>query len=183
MSREPFKDARRAWGAIRGGLDGWLHGGGSGSNPERSTDRRFEPPQESPLITIREVMTPDPISIALDAPLHAALELLMHKDLSALPVLDADALIVGLLNERHLLNALGDPAATSVSDAMDTEWVMLDVDEPIVEVVDRLMTVNVRQVLVLENGKLVGVVTRADLMPAIHEVFRERAKRVSLVRH
>lgn len=181
--RDPFKDAMKAWEAMRTEMDGWLRTGETDGKRGRTRSRPAQASHDNPQITIRQVMTPDPISITPESPLHRALELLMHKDLSALPVLDERDGIVGLVNERHLLNALGDPAATIVSAVMDAEPVTVGADEAIVEVVDRLMTINVRQVLVLDGAQLVGVVTRADLMPAILEVFRERAKRISLVRH
>jgi CBS domain-containing protein len=123
---------------------------------------------------IRDFMTPDPVTIGVNAPLQQALELLIEKDLSALPVIGENDSIAGLLNERHVLKALGDLQAKTVSALMDIKPVTVGVDEEIVEVVDRLMEINVRQVLVLGGSSLVGVVTRADLMPAILEVLRKR---------
>jgi len=183
MPHESFKDARRTWENIRLEVSGWLHGHGSESKAETALARGAQSMEGGPKMSIRQVMTLDPVSITADEPLYRALERLLQTNLSAVPVVDANDRVVGLLNERHLLTALGSPEATLVSSVMDRDPVTVEVDEPIVEVVDRLMAINVRQVLVLEDMKVVGVVTRADLMPAILEVFTERAKRVAMVRH
>ena len=178
MRGEPFKEAWKTWEAIRCEMDGLFRGGAQGESKPRGGEAAVpeQAPRSGPQVTIRQLMTVDPIRIRSDTPLDRALDLLIQKDLSALPVLNENDVIVGLLNERHLLMALGDPEATTVSGVMDTQPVTVGVDEPIVEVIDRLMSINVRQVLVLEAAKLVGVVTRADLMPAIIEVFRARAR-------
>jgi len=183
MPAESFKDARRAWENIRLEINGWLHGSRDDSKSTNAPPRPAPGASGGAQMSIRQVMTPDPVSIGPDAPLHSALELLLKENLSAVPVVNAQGVVVGLLNERHLLTALGNPDATLVSAVMDPEPVIVGADEPIVEVVDRLMSINVRQVLVLEGTQVVGVITRADLMPAILEVFRERAKRISMVRH
>jgi CBS-domain-containing membrane protein len=181
MRRDPFKKIWETGGAILSGMDGMLHGVDCDSEP-----RNAQSSDAVPQMTIREFMTPQPVSCRLETPLYQTLELLISEDLSALPVVDESGVVVGLLNERHLLKALGDLDAASTEAIMDAEPVTVGVDEPIVEVVDQLMAINVRQVLVLENSKLVGVVTRADLMPAILRVLRKRtlrAHRVSLVSH
>lgn len=170
MRRQPFDKIWKKGEAIVSGFNGWIHGNDRESNP----GTRSSSPGSIPQITIRELMSPDPVTTRLEAPLHQALGLLLRKNLSAVPVLDEKGVIVGLLNERHLLQALGDPDATTVSAIMDRDPVTIAVDAPVIEVVDRLMLINVRQVFVLEESTLVGIVTRADLMPAILDILRQR---------
>ena len=43
----------------------------------------------------------------------------------------------------------------------------VDIEAPLVDVVDCLMTHDFRRVLIHEKGKLVGLISRADIMPAI----------------
>lgn len=182
MSGESPEEVRRTWKNMRSGIGGWLRRTRSAKHPLDPNPGRAQIPDSSPEMTIRQVMTGNLITIEHEAPLHRALELLLQENLSAVPVVDEKGRVVGLLNERHLLTALGNPEATHVFAVMDTEPVVVGADEQIVEVVDRLMSINVRQVLVVEEVTAVGIVTRADLMPAVLEVFRERARRVSMVR-
>ena len=186
MNEQPFKKIWKKGEAILSGIDGLLHGVEGASKPEMRSFERPQNPDLGPHVTIREFMTHDPVSIRIHTPLHEALGVMLERDLSALPVIDENDSIVGLLNERHLLESFGDVEATSVSVVMDSEPVTVGVEEEIVEVVDRLMVINVRQVLVIEGARLVGVVTRADLMPVILEVLQKRARqahRLSLSIH
>ena len=187
MRGEPFKEAWKTWEAICCEVDGLLHGHRHDSEPRPGGFALLEQSSRSAApVTIRQLMTVDPITVHPEMPLHRALALLVREDLSAAPVVDEEGAIVGLLNERHLLAALGDPEAMTVCAVMDPEPMIVAADDPVVEVVDRLMSINVRQVLVFDEGALVGVVTRADLMPAVLEEFRERARRAptfSLVSH
>ncbi len=174
MIDSPIGKIQKARAAIRNGIDGWFQvGDGQGDTRTTSHDA---PRGEAHLhMTIRKFMTPDPATIRIRDPLHRAIGVMIEKDFSALPVIDDDDSVVGLLNERHLLKALGDHAATTVAAVMDRDVVTVGVDESIVEAVDRLMVINVRQVIVLEGSKLVGVITRADLMPGIREILQTRA--------
>ncbi len=68
-----------------------------------------------------------------------------------------------------------EPESRSVGSIMTREPVTIAVDAPLVEVFDCLMEHDFRRVLIHQEGKLVGLVSRADLMPAILEALVERA--------
>jgi CBS domain-containing protein len=106
-----------------------------------------------------------------------AIELLIEHHISGLPVVDADRRIVGVLTEKDLLKVLFEPPekTRSVGDLMTRNPTSISVDAPLVEVFDCLMANAFRRVLVHEQGRLVGLVSRADLMPTLLEAIRERA--------
>ena len=186
MTEQPLKKVWKKGGSILAGIDGFLHGTGPTAAPVASTAASLRGIEDEPQLSIREFMTPFPVTTRIDQPLHRALEVLIERNLSALPVLDENGAVVGLLNERHVLLAVGDPDGATITGVMDHEPHIVDADDPIVEVVDRLMAINVRQVIVLEASTLVGVVTRADLMPAVQKMLRKRtrrAHRISTVMH
>ncbi len=106
--------------------------------------------------------------------MREALELLIEHEISGLPVVDPDGRIVGVLTEKDLLKLFSEPRARTVGSVMTRIPMTIDVDEPLVEVLDCLMTYDFRRVLIQEQGKLVGVVSRADLMPAILSMLVER---------
>ncbi len=125
--------------------------------------------------TIREVMEPHPITVKPESPIKEALEILIEKEISGLPVVDENDEIVGILSEKDLLKVFYEPEDRTVGSIMTREPVTIAVDAPLVEVVDCLMAYDFRRVLIHEEGKLVGLVSRADLMPAILEALVERA--------
>lgn len=123
------------------------------------------------MATIREVMTPQPIAVQPHTRVGEALELLIEHGISGLPVVDANGRIVGVLSEKDLLKLFSEPECRTVGSVMTRTAMTIDVDAPIVEVFDCLMAYDFRRVLIEEQGKLVGVVSRADLMPTILTVL------------
>lgn len=55
--------------------------------------------------TVQDVMTPDPITIQVDAPVEDAATLLVERDVSRLPVLDGDRL-VGIVSKFDVVRSL-----------------------------------------------------------------------------
>jgi CBS domain-containing protein len=124
--------------------------------------------------TIREVMQSDTIVVRPEDSVRRALELLIENHISGLPVTDADNRIVGVVSERDVLKLFYEPEAHTVSAVMTTDPVTIGVDAPLVEVFDCLMANDFRRVLIHDENKLVGLVSRADLMPTILEALIER---------
>lgn len=125
------------------------------------------------MATIREIMTPEPHTVRPGSSVKQALELLIEHDISGLPVVDADNKIVGVLSEKDLLKLFSEPRVRTVGSIMTRVPITIDVDAPLVEVVDCLMAYGFRRVLIHEQGKLVGVISRSDLMPSILSLLVE----------
>ncbi len=126
--------------------------------------------------TIRDVMQKEPIAVQPDTPLHEAVELLIKRKISGLPVVTEDNTIVGVLGDWDLLKAFYEPGAKTVSAVMTHDPDVIAVDAPLVEVFDYLMANRYRRVLIHENGKLVGLVSRTDLMPPLLDALLERTR-------
>ena len=127
------------------------------------------------MTTIREVMTSEPITVRPDHSVRGALELLIEHGISGLPVVDGDGVAVGIVSEKDLLKLFSDPKARSVEAIMTRTPIAIDVDGSLVELFDCLMAHDFRRVLIEERGRLVGLVSRSDLMPAILSVLQERS--------
>jgi CBS domain-containing protein len=109
-----------------------------------------------------------PIAVRPETPLKKALELLIENNISGLPVVNADGRIEGVLSEKDLLKLFYEPQARTVDAVMTRDPVTIDVDAPLVEVFDCLMAYDFRRVLIHDDAKkLIGLVSRADLMPTI----------------
>jgi CBS domain-containing protein len=129
---------------------------------------------EDAMKTIRDVMTERPITVGPETPLHEAIELLIEHNISGLPVVDADGTITGVFGDRDLLKVFYEPEAHTVRSVMTTDPETISVDAPLVEVFDYLMSSDFRRVLIHDNHKLVGLVSRADLMPPILDVLLDK---------
>jgi len=86
---------------------------------------------------------------------------------SGMPITERDGSIVGLVTEFDVIRAIqgGLQASTTVAEAVMTRDVIsVDVDTPIEEVVEILEREKFIRVPVTERGKLVGVVSRPDVL-------------------
>jgi CBS domain-containing protein len=127
-----------------------------------------------PRLEICDTMQKGPIAIRPESPLNRAVALMIEHGISGLPVVDAEGRIVGALNESDLLKILYEPHATNVASVMTRDPAVVSVRAPLVDLVDQLMASDFRRVLVQEDGKLVGIVTRSQLLPAILERLEEK---------
>lgn len=125
--------------------------------------------------TIRDVMHADPIRVRRGEHLRRVLELLIEHQISGVPVVDESDRLVGVLSEKDLLKIFYEPDSETVESLMSPDPVAVPVDGELVEVVDQLMANDFRRVFVHEDGKLVGLISRADLMPGILQALLERA--------
>jgi len=124
--------------------------------------------------TIRGVMRSNPIVVGPGESVRHALELLIENEISGLPVVDAEHRLVGALSEKDLLKVFYEPQALSVEAVMTKDPVSVSIDAELVDVVDALMTSDFRRIFIVEDGKLVGLISRADLMPAVLDALLDR---------
>ncbi len=125
------------------------------------------------MATIRSIMTRDPVTVRAETPLREAVELLIKHGITGLPVVDDQQRIVGVLSEKDLLKAFHEDARR-VDALMTRDPASISVDAELVDVFDILMAHNFRRILVHDDGKLVGLISRADLMPVVLESLLDR---------
>ncbi len=118
----------------------------------------------------RELVTASPEMEAYEAIL-----LLLKHQISGMPVVDADGKLAGILSERDCLKTLVNaqyyelPTAL-VKDLMSTEPVTVDASTSILEVADLFLNNKFRRLPVIEDGQLVGQISRRDVLRAIREM-------------
>ena len=146
-------------------------------------------------LTARDVMTTDPVTVAPDMSVKEAARLMSEKHLGALPVVADDAL-VGIVTEGdlimqdvkvrfpttiHLLDAfifyppsqgrleteLKKAVAATVGEVMSREPVTVKATASIEDVATAMVERDVSRVPVLDAGRLVGIVTKSDLVRTI----------------
>ena len=114
------------------------------------------------IIAARETVSTTPSATILEAAGTMA-----RNRIGALPVVDGDRL-AGIFTERDLVTrvvAAGlDPAATSVAGVMSTELVAAEIAETYDVCLKRMQQAHVRHLIVLDHGRLAGIVSLRDLM-------------------
>ncbi len=126
---------------------------------------------------VRTIMTRDPITVAADDSLDAAMEVMDEKNIRHVPVVDGDEL-VGVLSDRDLLSATGwlpeskrsEGGARQVSELLGRKPVVTSPDDSVVMAAVDLTSREIGSLPVVEDGALVGILTELDLLRVYHEM-------------
>jgi CBS domain-containing protein len=139
---------------------------------------------------VREAMTTEVVTVRPDATLHEAARLLSQHGISSMPVVDEAGQLVGVLSEAdvvreslvpdqraHLLlvPVREGPAATYVADVMTSLPLVVRPSDDLAEAVQLMTDAVVKCLPVVQERRVVGVVSRAD-------VVRQLARRDERVR-
>lgn len=121
--------------------------------------------------TIDRYMTRDLITLSPGMEITRAVATLIEHDISAAPVVDELGRLVGILTAKDCFRAvlhahyhqdLGDTVAGYMTADVDT----LTTGMGVVTAAQRFMDSNHRRYPVLQDGRLVGIITRMDLLRA-----------------
>jgi CBS domain-containing protein len=141
---------------------------------------------------VADVMTRNCITIAPDATVEEAVNLMLNRHISGLFVVDKAGELAGVITEGDLLRRdelgtqrnrpwwlrlLASPARQAadftqangrhVRDVMTEDVLSIAQDAPLEDVVEAMETNRIKRLPVTANGKVVGVVSRADLLRAL----------------
>jgi CBS domain-containing protein len=113
----------------------------------------------------REVWTIGP-----DDTVYDAVKTMADKNIGALVVIDEER-VVGIITERHyarnvILRGRSSPA-TPVSDVMETRVVYVRPDRTVEECMAVMTEARIRHLLVMDDGKLEGIISIGDLVKSI----------------
>ena len=131
-------------------------------------------------LAVRDVMSDQPLTVAADAPLKEVARTLVRTGLGALPVVDEDGRVVGMVSEREVIRYLLHvqaftgpdarvasplaPGARTVRDVMTRQVLCVAPEQPIAEVASLMSNKDVDRVPVVREGRLVGFLTRGDIV-------------------
>jgi CBS domain-containing protein len=115
---------------------------------------------------IGDVMTTPAAAIRGEATLAEAVEFLTDHHIGGAPVVNGDNSIVGIISELALIDVVFDAAtrSASVADYMTKDVHVAHPDEPLSKAAKLFALYSFRRLPVVEDGKLVGVISRRDLM-------------------
>jgi len=121
----------------------------------------------------KDIMTRNVITVTKDTPIIQAIELIANNDITGIPVVDDDMSLVGILSEKDVLSLFYTPDDESkmVNDFMTQPPIFFDEDESLLDVCDCLINHSFRRIPVTSRGKLVGIITRSDI---VREYLRQR---------
>jgi len=106
--------------------------------------------------------------------LYAAMTQVVTKHITGLPVVNSDMNLLGIITEKDFLHVISAPhrPETVVADAMTCDVTTLDHRANIKEICQCLIDTELHTIPILENDRLVGVISRADVLKSRLSVFQ-----------
>ncbi len=123
----------------------------------------------------RDIMTRTVATIHPEASAQEAAQLLYQKRISGAPVVDADDKIIGIITEADIISKVN-REGLGVADIMSHEIIAVGEETPVNEIAALLTERKIKRVPVVCDGKLVGIVSRADIVHAVaqgHLIIRQ----------
>lgn len=134
-----------------------------------------------PRLAVRDIMIHQEHSVAPDAELGTAVDLMVRRGIRAVPVVGAKGDVLGMITDRDVMRALlpavpragGDeegredqpaPRARKVRDVMSRSVLCISEDMGVSEVASMMVNKDVEQLPVVSEGKLTGMLTRSEII-------------------
>lgn len=142
-------------------------------------------------VRVKDVMSKEVKSLPLEMNAKDALKTLIEMDMSGLPVIDSEGILMGVFTEREILKAivpvyvrqvgafvygedskgeikkLAQLEKFSVKDLMRKEVPTINEDTSLTEASKIMLTKSERRIIVMKDKKPVGVITRCDVVRAL----------------
>ncbi|MBI4401688.1 MAG: CBS domain-containing protein [Nitrospirae bacterium] len=123
-----------------------------------------------PTLLARDVMTKPVIVIGEDATVADAEGRMTKYGINVLPVLDSKGRYWGLITREIVQKALFHGfAATAVQNFVQTDQYTATPETPFLEIEGRMIELNQRFVPILVDARVIGVITRTDLLRTLHD--------------
>lgn len=126
-------------------------------------------------ITVSDYMIKRVITLKPEMDISEAIELFIKSKISGAPVVNGNGELVGLFSEADCINSYlscaynEDAGCGSVGDSMTTELTTIDANDDIIHAARIFNEFHRRRIPVVSEGKLVGQISRHDLLKAIHD--------------
>lgn len=122
------------------------------------------------MIPIKSIMTTNVITVKPETPIIEAIRLLTEHKISGMPVVDDEMHVKGILSEKDVLEILirrDVQFQETVGDYMTRKVISYSEDESAIAVCKFFLKSHFRRVPIVKDGKLIGIVSRRDLIALI----------------
>ena len=128
--------------------------------------------------SIKEFMAKQLITFQSDTPIETAMESFLENKISGAPVLDGQGKLVGVLSEKDCMRTLFESSYYNnlggfVKEYMSTDLKTINIHDTLSNVADEFIKSRFRRFPVMEGDKLVGQISRRDILRAIVKLSNE----------
>ena len=128
--------------------------------------------------SIKEFMAENLIKFSPNTPIELAMESFLDNKISGAPITNEEGQLVGVLSEKDCMKTLFESSYYNnlggyVKEYMSTNITTVNVHQTLSNVVDQFMKSRYRRFPVMEGTKLVGQISRRDVIRAIMKLSKE----------
>lgn len=126
------------------------------------------------VVTVRDVMTKDIIAVEKNDPVIKAIDLMVKNEIGSV-VVNENGKPVGILTERDIMKRVCPQELCSrrvtVGEVMSHPLVTIEADARLGEAALLMLEKNIRRLLVVDKGQVVGIITQGDVMRGTLDTF------------
>jgi len=118
----------------------------------------------------QDIMTRNIYTISPEASVQEVAQLLSRERISGAPVVDKDGKLLGIVTQADIIWNVGRDGLR-VADIMNPEIIAVDEKTPVGEIAILMSKRHIKRVLVMCDGKMVGIISRADIVQAVAQGY------------
>lgn len=123
----------------------------------------------------KTIMKTHLIIVKRQTPIYEAIRTMVENNITGLPVVDDDMTLIGIITEKDVLSLLYniEDKPSKVEDFMTKGIVSFDQEDSLIDIAESFIKNHFRRVPIVAQGKLVGIVSRKDIIKYILKLRRE----------
>jgi len=117
----------------------------------------------------KDIMTTGLVTVKRTTAIHEAIRILVENNVTGLPVVNDDMTVAGIISEKDMLGLLYniEDKPGNVENFMTEEVVCFDKEDSLIDIAESFIQSSFRRVPILDKGKLVGIISRKDIITYI----------------
>ena len=124
----------------------------------------------------KDIMTKGAICVRKDTPISEAIQIMVNNGITGVPVVDEDKALVGILSEQNVLRLFHthkQERDRTAGEFMTQPAVYYEENDSLLDICFRLRDSSIRRVPVTSDGKVTGIISRADFLKCILQLMQE----------
>ena len=126
---------------------------------------------------VKDIMTERPVGVRPETTIDEAIELLLEHQVGGLPVVDERGKLLGVISEIDIIDLVykADIEGSIVGDYMTRGALSLDAEASLDDAANIFCQNHLRRIPVVNEGRLVGIISRRDLIRFVRDVRKGTA--------
>ena len=128
------------------------------------------------MFQIKDIMTKEVICVRKNTPILEAIQIMVDNSITGVPVVEEDMILIGMLSEQDVLrlfNTYKQERNRTAGEFMTQPAVYFEENDRLLDVCYRLRDYSIRRVPVTSEGKVTGIISKADILKCILHLSQE----------